>query len=174
MRRSLAEPLPAIDNQIAIRTFLPDMDNEEWLQLNNRIFVGHPDQGKWEAKDLAIRTQEDWFQPTGFFIATAATKMAGFCWTKIHGGHSHEHEGAAGQHDHDPIGEIYIMGVDPAFAGQGLGRTITLAGLRYLRQNGLLSAMLYVDSDNEAALALYSNLGFTEFGRDVLYRLDAN
>jgi len=174
MRRSLAEALPAIDNQIAIRTFLPEMDNEEWLALNNRSFIAHPDQGNWEAKDLAIRTQEDWFQPTGFFIATIDAKMVGFCWTKIHGGHSHEHEGEAGQHDHDPIGEIYIMGVDPSFAGHGLGRTITLAGLRYLRQNGLLSAMLYVDSDNEAALALYDSLGFAEFGRDVLYRLDAH
>mgnify|MGYP003331395927 FL=1 len=96
--------------------------------------------------------------------------MAGFCWTKVHGGHSHQHSPDDPIHDHDPIGEIYIMGVSPQFRGRGVGRAVTLAGLRYLRYQGIFSAMLYVDSSNTDAISLYSSLGFTEGGRDVLYR----
>ena len=62
------------------------------------------------------------------------------------------------------------MGVSPEFRGKGIGRAVTLAGLRYLRYQGIFSAMLYVDSTNQGAMNLYSSLGFTEWGRDVLYR----
>ena len=174
MRRSLIDALPEVDPSVQTRTCLPGLDDEEWLALNNRAFIDHPDQSKWDLNDLTIRLHENWFDPTGFFIATDKGIATAFCWTKIHGGHSHSHEGENEHHDHDPIGEIYIMGVDPAYAGRGLGKALTLAGLRYLRQNGIFSAMLYVDSDNEAALRLYKSLGFTEFGRDVLYRLDTH
>jgi mycothiol synthase len=142
--------------------------------LNNRIFIDHPDQGEWNLEDLRIRTREEWFDASGFFIATESGKMIAFCWTKIHGGHSHSHSGDGEHHDHDPIGEIYIMGVDPQHAGKGLGKMLASTALRYLRQNANFSAMLYVDSDNQAALALYKSLGFSEFGRDVMYRLGAN
>ena len=62
------------------------------------------------------------------------------------------------------------MGVDPSFQGRGIGRAVTLAGLKYLRYQGIFSAMLYVDSDNEGAIQLYTSLGFKEWGRDLLYR----
>ena len=96
--------------------------------------------------------------------------MTGFCWTKIHGGHTHKHSHSEPEHDHDPIGEIYIMGVAPKFAGKGIGKAVTIAGLRHMRYQGIFSAMLYVDADNSAAIQLYQSLGFTEWGRDVLYR----
>ena len=72
---------------------------------------------------------------------------------------------------HDPIGEIYAMGVDPEFASLGFGSAITIAGLAHLRRDGLMSAMLYVDAENLSALRLYMGLGFSEWGRDVMYRL---
>ena len=170
MRRSLGDPIPEIDSAIPIRTFLLGLDEKPWLELNNAAFAGHPEQADWSNRDLAIRTSENWFDATGFFIAELEGKMAGFCWTKVHGGHTHQHSANDPIHDHDPIGEIYIMGVSPEFRGKGIGRAVTLAGLRYLRYQGIFSAMLYVDSTNQGAMNLYSSLGFTEWGRDVLYR----
>ena len=170
MRRSLNDPIPELSNVIQIRNFLPDIDNEEWIALNNRSFANHPEQGNWSARDLDIRTKEDWFDPQGFLIAEENQKMIGFCWTKIHGGHSHKHSEHEEEHDHDPIGEIYSMGVDPQSSGKGIGTAVTIAGLRHMRYQGIFSAMLYVDADNAAAIKLYHSLGFTEWGRDVLYR----
>jgi mycothiol synthase len=92
-------------------------------------------------------------------------QMAGFCWTKVHGRAGHDHH-----HGHDAIGEIYVIGVDPHFRGHGLGRTLTIAGLSHLRAQEVPAAMLYVDAENNAAITLYQGLGFTEWGRDVMYR----
>ena len=170
MRRSLTDPIPELDPQIPIRNFLPGLDNEAWITANNQAFVDHPEQSNWKARDLEIRTKEEWFDPRGFLIAEIDNQLAGFCWTKIHGGHTHQHSDSEPEHDHDPIGEIYIMGVDPKFQGRGIGRAVTIAGLKHLRYEGIFSAMLYVDSDNASAIQLYSSLGFTEWGRDLLYR----
>ena len=170
MRRPLTQHLPELRTDIGLRTFLPGLDDQAWLDLNNRCFVGHPEQGAWTLENLHQRMHEAWFDPSGFLLASKDQHLAAFCWTKIHGAHTHSHDGQA-EHGHDPIGEIYAMGVDPDFQGQGFGRAITIAGLAHLRRKGLMSAMLYVDAENTAAIKLYSNLGFLEWGRDVMYRL---
>jgi mycothiol synthase len=170
MRRSLTDSIPESSTDFVIRNFLEGLDNEAWVAANNRAFAGHPEQSNWTLRDLEIRCREGWFDPSGFLIAELDGQIAGFCWTKIHGGHSHRHTKNEPEHDHDPIGEIYIMGVDPRFQGKGIGRAITIAGLRQLRYQGIFSAMLYVDEENLNAIKLYQSLGFTEWGRDVLYR----
>jgi mycothiol synthase len=168
MRKSLADLQP-LQHNFQIRTFLPGIDNEEWLALNNRVFIDHPEQGGWSIKDLQTRLNESWFDAAGFFVAIEDGKLIGFTWTKIHGGHSHKHEDQIEQHDHDPIGEIYITAV--ATSGTGLGKVLTQTALAYLKRNGLSTAMLYVDSDNQAAVNLYKSLGFAESGQDVMYRV---
>ena len=170
MRRSLTDPIPEIDPKVPIRSFLPSIDNASWLTLNNAAFHSHPEQSNWSERDLLIRTQEDWFNPKGFLLAEIDSELAGFCWTKVHGGHTHKHSDGESEHDHDPIGEIYIMGVNPKFQGRGIGRAVTIAGLKHLRYEGIFSAMLYVDAENSGAINLYTSLGFKEWGRDVLYR----
>ncbi len=73
-------------------------------------------------------------------------------------------------HSHEPMGEVYVVGVDPSARGQGLGRGLTLAGLHYLRSLDLGQAMLYVDTTNTAAISLYESLGFARWDTDVLFR----
>ena len=113
--------------------------------------------------------KEEWFDPHGFLLGIVDGEIAAFCWTKIHGGHSHSHDENE-NHGHDPIGEIYAMGVDSSSLGTGLGRAMTIAGLAYMRRKTLSTAMLYVDAENAPAIALYKSLGFSEWGRDVMYR----
>jgi mycothiol synthase len=168
MRKELAD-VHTHQHNFDICTFLPGIDNAEWLALNNQAFKDHPEQGNWSAKDLETRLNEAWFDPNGFFVAIEDSKMIGFTWTKIHGGHSHKHDDDSAQHDHDPIGEIYITAVSKA--GIGLGKVLTETALAYLKRNGLTSAMLYVDSDNQRALNLYKSLGFVESAQDVMYRV---
>ena len=103
--------------------------------------------------------------PDGFFLAERDGRLAGFHWTKIHGG-SEESPG----HGHETIGEVYVVGVDPGQRGSGLGRALTLAGLHHLRDLGVAQAMLYVDEDNVPAIRMYEALGFTRTRIDAMYR----
>jgi len=157
MRRSLGEPLdqPALPAGRALRTFVPGQDEDEWLKLNGRAFAKHPEQGGWTRHDLDLREREPWFDPAGFFIAERDGRMTGFHWTKVHG---------------PDLGEVYVVGVDPDEQGSGLGRALTLAGLRHLRDLGVGQAMLYVDEDNVPAIRLYEGLGFTRATVDAMYR----
>jgi mycothiol synthase len=163
MRRSLFAPIdaPELPDGVTLRPFVPGEDDERWVALNARAFAALPDQGRWTLKDLRVRMAEPWFDPEGFLLAERDGQLIGFHWTKVHGDRGH---------DHDPIGEVYVLGVDPAAQGLGLGRALTLAGLRYLRNRGLDQAMLYVDETNTAAVGLYQKLGFARWSTDVLFQ----
>ena len=173
MSRSLAEiqQLPVIDPKISIRSFLPAIDNQPWLELNNLVFKDHPEQGGWGLSDLNHRVNEEWFDEKGFFIAERDKQMIGFTWTKIHGAHSHDHGGNESAHAHPAIGEIYVTAISPSFAGGGIGKALTITALNYLKYQGLADVILYVDAENQAAINLYQSLGFKEFGKDLLFKL---
>jgi mycothiol synthase len=174
MNKSLTDiqPLPVIDKEIIIRSFLPGIDSDDWLKLNNKVFKDHPEQGGWQLSDLNHRLSEEWFDEKGFFIVEKNKQVIASTWTKVHGEHSHDHDGEA-SHAHPAIGEIYITAVDPEYTGLGIGKALTITALNYLKYQGLTDAMLYVDFDNKAALNLYDSLGFKLSSKDVLYRLKA-
>ena len=176
MSKSLTDiqPLPVVDKEISIRSFLTGIDSKAWLELNNKVFKDHPEQGGWQISDLNHRISEDWFDEKGFFIVEKNGRVIGSTWTKVHGAHSHDHGGEESSHAHPAIGEIYITAVDPAHAGLGIGKSLTITALNYLRYQGLQEAILYVDFDNKAALNLYDSLGFKSSSKDVLYRLNSN
>jgi len=176
MRRSLQTWIgrPQVADGITVRTFKLGQDEDAWVSLNHRAFSRHPEQGAWTRADVDMREREPWFDPEGFFLAERDGDLVGFHWTKIHGGNeemggSTAIAATATAHGHEAIGEVYVVGVDPAARGTGLGRALTLIGLRYLRSRGLAQVMLYVDETNTAAIGLYESLGFTHWDTDVMF-----
>ena len=150
LHRSLEEPVTPVTHNFHIITFDTQLHPQPWLELNNRIFSTHPDQGNWAMADLENRMHEPWFDPHGFFLCVSEEKIVGFCWTKIHQDLVNK----------EPIGELYVIGVDPAHSGKGIGKALCTQGLIYLKNKGITQGMLYVDEDNQAGKGLYKTLGF--------------
>lgn len=169
MRRDLAgidpDPRPELPGDVQVLPFRPGRDEEAWLRVNARAFAWHPEQGRTTRTDLELREAEPWFDPAGFLLAwrgdpDAGGTLLGFHWTKVH---------PAGDAGPDPVGEIYVLGVDPDAQGLRLGGALTDLGLAHLRRQGLGSVLLYVEEDNQAAVQLYERRGFTRFAVDVAW-----
>ena len=132
-------------------------DADEVLRVNAAAFAHHPEQGSMDAADLAARMAEPWFDPAGLLVAaddTSPGRLLAFHWTKQHS---------------SALGEVYVVAVDPHAQGRGLGRTVTAAGLAHLAGLGVREILLYVESDNVAAVATYTRVGFRHAESHVQY-----
>lgn len=160
MRRpsSAALPEPPVREGVAVRGYEPE-DAEAIVRVNAAAFAAHPEQGAMGLDNLQERMSEDWFDPAGLLVAvdSSSDEVLGFHWTKQHS---------------PALGEVYVVGISPAAQGRGLGKLLTLAGLQHLTGKGVDEVLLYVESDNAPAVAVYSGLGFEHAERDthVQYR----
>lgn len=167
----LARPLDAADaaqvrwpSGYHLRAYRPGDDDEGLLRVNAAAFAELPDQGGWTAADLAERRQADWFVPADVLLLCedapaapgSAGRIVGFHWTKRHS---------------PEVGEVYVVGLDPAHQGRGLGRPLLRAGLARLAAAGCQEAVLFVDATNSGAIGLYRSMGFAHQRDDVLYGL---
>ncbi len=152
-------PVPSWPSGVRLRTFVPGQDEPDVVAVNHRAFDWHPEQGALTVDDIAAAEDESWFDPEGFFLAIdPEDRLLGFHWTKVH-------------NLTPPVGEVYVVGVDPDAQGNGLGRALTLAGLHHLHRAGLSEVILYVEADNKPALAVYQHLGFDTIETHAQYEL---
>jgi mycothiol synthase len=154
---------------VRVRTFLPS-DEEALLEVNAAAFAHHPEQGHMTSEDFRERVSEPWFDPEGLFLAVPdeesnpdeaadpSMQVLGFHWTKVH------------RDEDPPYGEVYVVAANPKAAGRGLGTVLTNVGLRHLATQGIDEVILYVDGDNDPAIAVYENQGFSVVRTEVQYR----
>ncbi len=165
--------LPSTIGSVPTRAFDPDRDLANLVEVNNRSFADHPDQGNQTEATFADLMNEPWFDPNGLRVLDdpgGNGAMAGFCWTKVHPAGNYYPATGGDDATGNPLGEIYIIGLHPDFHGRGLGVPLVAAGLEWLASVGTSEVLLYVESDNAAALRTYERLGFTINRTDTAWR----
>lgn len=159
------EDVEVLDLNEAYSRYGADAVDSAVLRVNNAAFDWHPEQGGWSLETLRERMGVDWFDPAGFFVALEPgepLRLLGFHWTK-------NVPVAEGE---PPLGEVYVVGVDPSAQGRGLGQLLTAVGIAYLEGLGIDEIELYVEGDNASALRAYEKLGFRTTKSDVMYGTD--
>jgi mycothiol synthase len=162
LKVDLPVPVVPVPAGATLHNFEPGRDESRWLAQNNAAFADHPEQGAWREADLAERTREPWFDPSGFLLLEVDGTLAASCWTKVHELHP------------DRFGEIYVISVNPDFQGRNLGRVMVTQGLDALRRKGVTEAILFVDRSNVGARNLYASLGFRLVREDQLVHFGAS
>lgn len=145
---------PPLPGSVRLETFDPSHPShaKDWVRVNSRAFAAHPEQGAVTLDDFRTLTQEPWFDAHDLFLAyedTPESPLAGFTWVKTT------------RDELQTETELYVIGVDPSFAGRGLGAALLGVTLRRMAEHHPDRITLYVDGDNAAARSLYQRVGFT-------------
>ncbi len=123
---SASTTLPA---GFSARAFVPGQDEQAWLEANAAAFADHPEQGRMSLADLRDRMAQDWFDPSGFIIVEANDAPGAGRGLPLD-----QSRPRTAVHP-DPAataGEVYVVGVHPAYQGRGLARPLTALGLAHL------------------------------------------
>lgn len=123
--------------------------------IQNRSFAESWGFNPNTAAEIDYRIHLSTCSPDDVILACRGDKAIGYCWTRK----------LAGENADVPEpgrGEIHMLGVDPDFQKQGLGRKLVLAGLSHLKAKSITRVELTSDAENLAAVRLYESIGFKE------------
>ena len=159
MERSLSEPIPApaTVEGVNVRTYRQPDDNVAALEAYNNSFIDHFEfhlmpQQVWDYIVTTPDTRPDlsWLAE----VEDVPGTFAGFCICEVK---SEENE-RSGRSE----GWIALLGTVRGWRGKGLGRALLLHGLHSLKEAGIETALLGVDSESPTgANRLYESVGFT-------------
>ncbi len=135
-------PVPGVEI-----TPIRDTDIPMIVEINNRAFAGHREQGAMTEAGFLAMAELAWFRLDGVLVARAAQGVIGFCVTKREG---------------SEVGEVYLLAVDPDASGMGLGSALAAAGFNVLADQGATRAVVWTDETNRAAIRVYRMLGLAE------------
>ena len=108
-------------------------------------------------EEISYRVRMSRCNPEGILFLIRDGGVAAYCWTLIEGDGEHR------------AGVVGMAGVSPPYRGLGLSRVALLAGMRYLRSQGVEAIDLTVDSENLLATRTYLALGFRRVSETLWY-----
>ena len=121
-------------------------------EIQNRCFVDTWGFNPNTEKEIAYRLHMHGRSPDDVILTYLDDSPVGYCWTIIDAEENSKSEKNKGL--------IHMLGVDPGYRHQEIGKAILLNGLKDLKAKGVDIVELTVDSENPAACALYESVGF--------------
>ena len=168
MARPLEGPIPEpqFPPGYTVRPLAGEAEHEQWMDVFNWSFIDH-----WNHHPLTLEQHQHWvslpgYRPDGDLIAIAPDgTFAAFCRCEINDEDN--------QNNNRNEGWIAALGTRRGHRKIGLGRAILLAGLHWIKGQGLATAVLGVDAENPSgALRLYESVGFQVTDTTATYHKD--
>jgi len=140
---------------------------EEYLltEIQNRCFGGTWGFNPNTEEEIAYRLNMHGRSRDDVILTCIDDLPVGYCWTIIDAEENDKREKSKGL--------IHMLGVDPHYRQQEIGKTILLNGLEDLKAKGVDTVELTVDSQNPAACSLYESVGFEVYARMEWYEKNA-
>jgi mycothiol synthase len=167
MERPLEEPLPEprqVDG-VTIRTYRRPEDNAAGHGAYGRSFIDHFEYHEMPEEFWNYRMDMPAARPDLSWVAEvdgSPGELAGFCLVDVKQS-DNERRGAS-------EGWIALLGTVRGWRGKGLGKSLLLHGMRSLKEAGIRTALLGVDSESlTGANRLYESVGFTMRHTEVMY-----
>jgi mycothiol synthase len=120
--------------------------------IQNRAFAGTWGFNPNTTAEILYRLNRSGCSPQDVVMAYWGGRPVGYCWTRIIP--AIDTANGSGQ------GQIHMLGVDPDYRRNGIGKIVLLAGLSYLKHRGVDTVQLTVDGENRPARLLYEAAGF--------------
>ena len=121
-------------------------EEDKLTEIQNRSFAGSWGFNPNTTGEIVYRVHLRNSSPADVIMACEGDKPVGYCWTRVN--------------PEENRGQIHMMGVDPDYRKKGIGQELLLSGLVHLKDKGAEVVELTVDSENQAARALYVSVGF--------------
>lgn len=147
-------PLPVITSATYAIRHLQSGEERLLTDIQNRSFAEAWGFNPNTPEEITYRVNLGSCAPEDILMAYLGDRPIGYCWTR-----RFVEKHAASE---SVKGEIHMMGVDPKFRKQGVGRNVLLAGLSHLKDKGIMIIELTTDGEDPVASRLYESVGFQE------------
>jgi ribosomal protein S18 acetylase RimI-like enzyme len=165
MHRPLDGPLkePVFPEGFTLSNVVEHPDIDKYVEMHNLAFIDHWSFHPKQPERRAHLLTDPQYKPEGGLIALAPDgTFAAFADCYIDAGYN-ERTGTS-------EGWIGSLGTRRGYRKMGLGRAMLLAAFRWLKSQGIKTAVLDVDADNPTgALRLYESVGFRTVKTEVVY-----
>ena len=153
--------LPAARQGPTTRRRLKQEEVNLLTEIQNRCFTGTWGFNPNTTEEIAYRLNMDGRSPDDVILTFLEDTLVGYCWTL-----TNAEENAKSLKNK---GLIHMLGVDPDYRNQEIGKAILLNGLEDLKGRGVDIVELTVDSQNPAACSLYESVGFEVYAKTEWY-----
>ena len=153
--------LPAARQNPTTRRRLKPGEENLLTELQNRCFIDTWGFNPNTPEEIAYRLNMHGHSPEDVILTYLEDKPVGYCWIIIN-----PEENAKREKNRSLI---HMLGVDPDYRKQEIGKAVLVNGLEDLKAKGVDIVELTVDSENPAACSLYESVGFEVYAKTEWY-----
>jgi mycothiol synthase len=153
--------LPAASQGAANSRRLKQGEENLLTEIQNRCFADTWGFNPNTEEEITYRLNMHGRSPDDVILTYLDDLPVGYCWTIINAEENENREKSKGL--------IHMLGVNPHYRQQEIGKAILLNGLEDLKAKGVDTVELTVDSQNPAACSLYESVGFEVYAKTQWY-----